>query len=291
MDSKLFRDALFFFCVISIVTIMAIPGLLPAQEQEKRDGRPNILFIFTDDHAVQAIGAYGSRINKTPNIDRLASNGAIFLNSFCCNSICAPSRAAVLTGKHSHKNGHMNNLTEFDASQTTFPHLLQKAGYQTALIGKWHLKSTPQGFDHWEILPGQGNYYNPHFISEDGSTTYTGYCTDIVTDLSIEWLEKRDRIHARCRTVSPHNRISYRRVSRHPLISALKYRFPPRPWPSWPWDRFLLALCLPNMLRIDRLSAFWSRHRPSDSGRSCRCIKRVSLFFPPFAEGPFIYQS
>lgn len=125
------------------------------------DPRPNIVFVFSDDHAVQAIGAYGSRINQTPNIDRLASEGAVFTNSFCANSICGPSRACILTGKHSHLNGFLRNGNKFDGAQTTFPPLLQEAGYQTAMVGKWHLGTDPVGFDHWEILPGQGSYYNP----------------------------------------------------------------------------------------------------------------------------------
>jgi len=151
--------------------------------------QPNILFIFTDDHAVQSIGAYGSRINETPHIDRLAKEGATFDKCYCCNSICAPSRAAILTGTHSHINGQMTNQNTFDGSQATFPKLLQQAGYETALIGKWHLKSDPTGFDHWEILYGQGNYYNPGFYTATGGTSYTGYCTDIVTDLSLQWLQ------------------------------------------------------------------------------------------------------
>jgi arylsulfatase A-like enzyme len=153
--------------------------------------RPNILFIFSDDHAPQAISAYGSRINRTPNIDRIADEGAIFLNSFCTNSICAPSRAVVLTGKHSHVNGKIDNSADrpFDASQPTFNKTLQAAGYQTAMIGKWHLRSDPQGFDFWQVLPGQGHYYNPDFRTPEGEVRIEGYVTDIVTDLSLEWLE------------------------------------------------------------------------------------------------------
>lgn len=154
--------------------------------------RPNILFIFTDDHSQRSIGAYGSKINKTPNIDRIADEGAIFLRNTCGNSICAPSRASILTGKHSHANGQRFNGPVFDGGQETFPKLLQAAGYETALIGKWHLRSDPTGFDHWEILPGQGSYYNPDMYNAQGKTNYEGYVTDIVTDLSMEWLDQRD---------------------------------------------------------------------------------------------------
>ncbi|MHC4896314.1 MAG: sulfatase family protein [Planctomycetota bacterium] len=153
--------------------------------------RPNILFIFTDDHAVHAISAYGSKINKTPHIDQLAREGMLFRNCFCTNAICAPSRAVVLTGKHNHRNRQLTNRERFDGSQQTFPKLLQQAGYQTAMIGKWHLKSDPTGFDHWEILRGQGTYYNPVLLTAAGAEKHVGYCTDIVTDRSIEWLEKR----------------------------------------------------------------------------------------------------
>ncbi len=151
--------------------------------------QPNILFVFSDDHAPQAIGAYGSKINETPNLDRIAKDGAVFHNSFCANSICGPSRACILTGKHSHVNGFLRNGNRFDGDQMTFPKLMQNAGYQTALIGKWHLSSDPTGFDHWEVLPGQGSYYNPDFIQMDGSRKrYEGYCTDIITENSLEWL-------------------------------------------------------------------------------------------------------
>lgn len=163
----------------------------PSSSALAADNRPNIVFIFSDDHATQAIGAYGSRINETPNIDRLAKEGAVFRNSFCANSICGPSRACILTGKHSHINGFLRNGNQFDGDQFTFPKLLQQAGYSTAMIGKWHLTSDPTGFDHWEILPGQGSYYNPDFIQMNGSRMRRqGYCTDIITDLSLDWLKQ-----------------------------------------------------------------------------------------------------
>ena len=152
--------------------------------------RPNILFIFSDDHALQAIGAYGSRINQTPNIDRLAHEGALFANSFCANSICGPSRACILTGKHSHRNGFLRNGNRFDGAQPTFPKQLQHAGYQTVMLGKWHLETNPTGFDYWEVLPDQGNYYNPDFIQMDGSRKrFEGYCTDLITETALHWLQ------------------------------------------------------------------------------------------------------
>jgi arylsulfatase A-like enzyme len=154
--------------------------------------RPNILFVFTDDHAAHAISAYGSRINQTPNIDRLARGGMLFRNCFATNSLCAPSRAVVLTGKHSHLNGVIDNRAVFDSAQQTFPKLLRQAGYQTALVGKWHLKSDPTGFDHWAVLSaagGQGTYYNPQIKTAEGTAIHTGYTTDIITDMAMEWLQ------------------------------------------------------------------------------------------------------
>ncbi len=155
---------------------------------------PNILFIFTDDHAYQAVGAYGSRLNRTPHIDRIAREGMRFDRALVTNSICAPSRAVILTGKYSHLNGVLDNRLRFDGSQQTFPKLLQEAGYQTAIFGKWHLKSAPTGFDDWEVLPGQGAYYNPDMRvgPNDRRRRHTGYTTDIVTDLSLEWLKNRN---------------------------------------------------------------------------------------------------
>jgi len=154
--------------------------------------RPNIIFIMTDDHAAHAMSCYGSKINKTPNLDRIANEGMRFSNSFCTNSICAPCRAVILTGKHSHLNGVIDNAKSFDGSQQTFPKLLQKAGYQTAIIGKWHLKTDPTGFDYWNILPGQGLYYNPAMIEMGVQKKYTGYVTDIITDHALKWLKERN---------------------------------------------------------------------------------------------------
>jgi arylsulfatase A-like enzyme len=132
-------------------------------------------------------------LNRTPNIDRLARGGVRFINSFCTNSICAPSRAVLLTGQYSHRNGIIDNAEAFDGRQTTFPKLLQKAGYRTALFGKWHLKSDPTGFDHWSILPDQGDYYNPDMITMGEQRRRTGYVTDLVTDDALAWLKARDR--------------------------------------------------------------------------------------------------
>jgi arylsulfatase A-like enzyme len=156
--------------------------------------RPNIVFLFTDDHAFQAISAYKHplRLNETPNIDRIAREGMIFHRCLVPNSICAPARATILTGLYSHKNGVADNTARFDGSQTTFPKLLQAAGYQTALFGKWHLQSDPTGFDRWEILQGQGTYYNPNFITPEGVVQRHGYATDLITDRGLQWLNDAD---------------------------------------------------------------------------------------------------
>lgn len=156
--------------------------------------RPNIIFIMSDDHAAHAVSAYGSRINRTPHIDRIAKEGIRFKNCFCTNSICAPSRAVILTGKYSHLNGVRDNVVSFDGAQRTFPNILQEAGYQTAMIGKWHLKSDPMGFDYWNVLPGQGDYYNPDLIEMGEKKRHIGYVTDIITDIALDFLEnRRDR--------------------------------------------------------------------------------------------------
>jgi len=147
---------------------------------------------MADDHAYQAISAYGHGLNNTPNIDRLAKEGILFNNAFVTNSICAPSRAVTLTGKFSHINGHLDNSMTFDGSQVTVPKILRQAGYQTAMIGKWHLKSKPTGFDFWKILLGQGQYYNPDLKDSTGVKRYTGYATTIITDEALQWMDSRD---------------------------------------------------------------------------------------------------
>ncbi|MCM4165405.1 MULTISPECIES: sulfatase [unclassified Arenibacter] len=165
------------------------------REQPKKtvdNKRPNILFIMADDHAVQAISAYDHPIGKvapTPNIDRIAKNGALFTHSYVTNSICGPSRAVILTGKHSHINGFRQNGDRFNGSQPTLPKMLQQAGYQTALLGKWHLHGYPEGFDHWKIIVDQGNYYNPDFIVNGDTTRIKGYATDIITNDALDWLK------------------------------------------------------------------------------------------------------
>ncbi len=178
-----------------LVAVMFSIGLAAPLYTMAADGkRPNVLFIFTDDHASHAMSCYGSKINKTPNMDRIAKGGMLFKNCFCTNSICGPSRAVILTGKHSHLNGFVQNGNRFDGSQQTFPKLLQKVGYQTAIVGKWHLATTPTGFDYSEVLIGQGPYYNPPMLKNGERTKHTGYTTDIITDLALNWLkEERDQ--------------------------------------------------------------------------------------------------
>jgi arylsulfatase A-like enzyme len=175
-------------------------GLLSRALAAEGANRPNIIYIMADDHASHALSCYGSRINKTPNLDRIATGGMRFNQCFCTNSLCGPSRAVLLTGKYSHMNGFKDNApdTVFDGSQQTFPKLLQKAGYQTAIVGKWHLNSTPTGFDYWSILPGQGQYNNPPFLEMTGRKAHQGYVTDIITDKSLDWMKGRDKSKPFC---------------------------------------------------------------------------------------------
>lgn len=170
--------------------------------------RPNILFIMTDDHSYQTLSAYDDRFVNTPNLDRIAKEGVLFANSFVSNSICGPSRAVMLTGKHSHINGQIDNYTQFDSLQSNYPKYLQHTGYQTSLIGKWHLKSEPSGFDNWEILIGQGNYYNSTFIENGIKEPSKGYVTDVITDKAINWLNNRKKDQPFCLLV--HHKAAHR---------------------------------------------------------------------------------
>ncbi|WP_040459750.1 sulfatase family protein [Galbibacter marinus] len=181
------------FIKCNIILFLFLMAFSSCAEREKKQikSKPNIVFIMSDDHGYQAISAYNDQLIQTPNIDRIAKEGMLFTNASVTNSICAPSRAVILTGKHSHMNGKIDNLSAFDTTNVTFPQLLQKAGYQTAMFGKLHFGNNPKGFDEFKILPGQGSYYNPDFITNKGDTTVVGYVTDIITDLSIDWLDHR----------------------------------------------------------------------------------------------------
>ncbi len=180
----------------TLAAIALISSLGVGRSSAAEAKRPNIVFVFSDDHAYQAISAYNDprKLVETPQIDRLAREGMRFDRCVVPNSICGPSRASVMTGKYSHRNGFYNNTnSRFDGGQPTFPKMLRAAGYQTAVIGKWHLVSDPTGFDEWHILPGQGVYYNPPMIHNGQRVKHEGYTTDLITDFSLEWLKNRDK--------------------------------------------------------------------------------------------------
>jgi len=196
-------------------------------------GQPNILFIFTDDHCEQAISAYGSKLIQTPGMDRIANEGVRFERCYVTNSICGPSRAVIQTGKYSHINGMMSNRDSFDGDQQTFQKLLQTSGYQTAIVGKWHLKSTPQGFDHFDILKGQGPYNNPPMITQDSTGNVVtlkneGYTTEIITGKALNWLKNM-------------------RDSKKPFLLMCQHKAPHRNWlPDEKYQNWLDDVTLPE---------------------------------------------
>lgn len=204
------------YCCILVLAVLLLacnPNSTSSQE-EAEPSSPNIIFIMSDDHAEQAISSYGSEIIQTPNIDRIAREGIRFNNSFVTNSICAPSRAVMLTGKYSHLNGLRDNRDRFDGSQQTFPKLLQQAGYFTSIVGKWHLKTAPTGFDYWNILIDQGEYYNPRMIENGDTLNHIGYTTDLITDFALASLEKRDTSKPFCLLF--HHKAPHRNWMPHP---------------------------------------------------------------------------
>lgn len=195
---------------------------------QSRNTRPNIVYIMADDHGYQAVSAYGYGLNSTPNIDRLAKEGALFTTATVTNSLCAPSRAVMLTGKHSFINGKVDNEAKFDWSQPSFPKLLQQAGYQTALIGKIHMDGLPQGFNYSAVLFDQGEYYNPNFSVNGEKVQMPGYVTDITTDMAIQWIEKRDKSKPFCllfHQKAPHR--EWLAATRHfPTYTKMKFPEP-----------------------------------------------------------------
>jgi len=207
MEEKIKKNILIGLSIQSIVLVSCQTVTRAPHE------KPNILFIMSDDHAYQAISAYTDHLIQTPNIDRIAKEGILFTNACVTNSISAPSRATILTGKHAHIHGKIDNGMPFDTTQITFPQLFQKAGYQTAIFGKLHFGNNPKGVDEFSILPGQGSYINPRFIRPEGDTTITGYVTDIITDLTIDWLKKK-------------------RNPEKPFLLMCLHKAPHRPW--WP---------------------------------------------------------
>ncbi len=197
----------------ALLLVVTSATVAPAHGQQP--ARPNILFIFSDDHAAHAISAYGSRINRTPNLDRLAREGMLFRYAFVTNSICAPSRATVLTGQFGHLNGVPTNVEPLHPTTVTFPKLLRASGYQTSVIGKWHLKTLPDGFDHYEVVNDQGDYYNPLLLRTRDTVRIEGYATDIITDRALEWLQKG-------------------RDASRPFLLMYQHKAPHRPWQPGP---------------------------------------------------------
>ena len=215
------------FVAMAVLTLSI--AVLPAAERQ-----PNIVFVFSDDHSIQTIGAYGARLSEfcrqqkvTPNIDRLAAAGAVFSNSFCCNSLCLPSRAAVLTGLHSGANGVRTLGQPVTRGVWMYPAAIRAAGYQTAIVGKWHLGDTPAGTHYWRLFPGQGSYWNPQLIGPDGTEKCEGYATDLLTELGLDWLKQRDKSR--------------------PFLLEVHHKAPHRPWqPPTRYYRWLTDVTIPE---------------------------------------------
>ena len=233
------------------------------------DARPNILFIMSDDHASHAISCYGSRINRTPHLDRIAEGGMRFNNCFCTNSICTPSRAVILTGTYNHINGVTTLASTLDGRQVTMPKLLQSAGYQTAIVGKWHLGhggvNDPTGFDYWNVLPGQGLYHDPEMIEMGERKVFPGYVTDLITDFSLDWLRARDPerpFMLMCHHKAPHR--SWEPDEKH----ALMYEDEEIPYPETFNDDYSnrAAAAAAAEMRIDRDMTLTDLKQPTPEG-------------------------
>lgn len=217
------------FLVFAVGTATA-----PCANEPAKAGKPNIVFILSDDHSIQTIGAYGARLsefcrqqNVTPNMDRLAAAGALFPNSFCCNSLCSPSRASILTGLHSGANGVTNLGQPVRQGVWMYPAAVRDAGYQTAIIGKWHLGNTPANTDYWRLFPGQGNYWNPSVLGPNGEEKLAGYATDLLTDQGLAWLKRRDKSR--------------------PFMLEVHHKAPHRPWEPPPrYYRWLADVAIPE---------------------------------------------
>lgn len=217
-----------------LLTLFLIAASTTCTAADAQPGRPNIVFIFSDDHSIQTIGAYNSRLSEfcrqhdvTPNIDKLAAAGALFPNSFGCNSLCSPSRAAVLTGLHSAANGVRNLGQPVTKGVWMYPGTIRATGYQTAIVGKWHLGDTPANTDYWRLFPGQGSYWNPSLIGPNGTEKHEGYATDILTDLGLDWLKQRDQSK--------------------PFLLEVHHKAPHRPWePPTRYYRWLTEAKIPE---------------------------------------------
>lgn len=237
-----------------------LPHIPAAQESRPR---PNVLFIMSDDHANRTVGAYGGDLMKTPNIDRIGREGIRFDNFFNVNSLCVPSRASFLTGKLSHKNGVRYYFDMLDQkTHVTYPRLMREGGYQTALIGKWHLSgdnnrepvNPPMDYDYWNVLPGQGAYHNPVLYEMGEKRNYEGYATDIITDLSIEWLKNRDRTKPfllLCHHKAPHGPFEYAKRHEH-LFEGVEFPEPPSFWEDYSTKSRAIKRKQRNMLDLAR---------------------------------------